>query len=166
MRILKKNVDAKGNLQESQGFSFHDIFNSIDFHVMYGKNVLNSSIRTMMIPMKMKPNPIVKECPVEVALNVIDGKWKLRILYFLQNETLRYNGLQEKIPGITQKVLTSQLRQLEKDGIVIRKMYAEIPPRVEYSLTPIGKKLLNVYQALNTWALEYIDREYIRDRIE
>jgi len=110
--------------------------------------------------MKKKTGTTGKECPVEVALNVIDGKWKLRILYFLQNETLRYNELQDRIPAVTQKMLTSQLRQLEKDGVVTRKVYAEIPPRVEYSLTPIGKKLIQVYRALNEWALEYMDREF------
>lgn len=114
-----------------------------------------------MILMKGKTGEFVQECPFEVALNAIDGKWKLRILHLLQNETLRYNELKDKIPGITQKVLTSQLRQLEKDGIVSRKVYAEIPPRVEYSLTTIGKKLIYVYLALHTWALEYTGSDYI-----
>ncbi len=118
----------------------------------------------MKIPMKNKTGESEKICPVEVALDIIDGKWKLRILYFLQDKTLRYNEIQEKIPAITQKVLTTQLRQLEKDGIVTRRAYAEIPPRVEYSLTPIGEKLINVYKALNTWALEYIDQELIRNQ--
>ncbi|PWR70923.1 winged helix-turn-helix transcriptional regulator [Methanospirillum lacunae] len=113
--------------------------------------------------MNIQTNKPEKVCPVEVALNIIDGKWKLRILYFLQDRTLRYNEIQEKIPGITQKVLTSQLRQLEKDGILTRRAYAEIPPRVEYSLTPIGKKLITVYKALNVWALEYLDQELVRN---
>lgn len=118
----------------------------------------------MKKPMKNKTGESEKKCPVEVALDIIDGKWKLRILYFLQDKTLRYNEIQEKIPAITQKVLTTQLHQLEKDGIVTRRAYAEIPPRVEYSLTPIGEKLINVYKALNTWALEYIDQELIRNQ--
>ena len=115
--------------------------------------------------MKKEKDKAETQCPVEVALDIIDGKWKLRILYFLQNEVLRYNELQNKIPAITQKMLTSQLRQLERDGIIIRKIYPEVPPRVEYSLTPIGKKLIHVYQALNTWALEYIDMEYTGGRV-
>jgi len=113
-----------------------------------------------VIPITEKTNNADMACPFEVALNVIGGKWKLRILHLLQDETLRYNALKDKIPGITQKVLTNQLRQLEKDGIVSRKVYAEVPPRVEYSLTPIGKKLIHVYLALHTWALEYTGREY------
>lgn len=104
-----------------------------------------------------------RQCPVEVALDIIGGKWKLRILYFLQDGVLRYNELDEKIPGISQKVLTSQLRQLEHDGVVVRRAYAEIPPRVEYSLTPIGENLIDVYRALNRWALEYIDLGLVGD---
>ena len=113
-----------------------------------------------MILMKRKTTESEMECPFEVALNVIEGKWKLRILHLLGNKTLRYNILKDKIPTISQKVLTSQLRQLEKDGIISRKVYAEIPPRVEYSLTPIGKKLIHVFLALHTWAVEYTGREF------
>lgn len=113
--------------------------------------------------MKGSAGAALRVCPVEVALNIIDGKWKLRILYFLQDGVLRYNELCEKIPGISQKVLTGQLRQLERDGVVVRTVYAEIPPRVEYSLTPIGKKMIHVYRALNTWALEYIDQGLVAE---
>lgn len=131
---------------------------------MLGKYELISQIRTQRYVMNGNAGTGKKQCPVEVALGIIDGKWKLRILYFLQDGVLRYNEIFEKIPGISQKVLTSQLRQLERDGVLVRTAYPEIPPRVEYSLTPIGKKMITVYQALNTWALEYIDLELTGER--
>lgn len=90
-------------------------------------------------------------CPVEGVLNLIDGKWKGVILFHLLNGTLRFNEIRRKVPRVTQRMLTTQLRELEADGFVLRKVFAEVPPRVEYSLTELGRSLDPVIGALKTW---------------
>lgn len=90
-------------------------------------------------------------CPVEAALEVIGGKWKGVILYHLLSETYRFNELRRLMPGVTQKMLTKQLRELEADNLIVRKIYREIPPKVEYSLTDYGKTLGPVILALQAW---------------
>jgi DNA-binding HxlR family transcriptional regulator len=90
-------------------------------------------------------------CPMEHTMKVIGGKWKLIILWYLAQETQRYSDLQRKVSGITSKMLTQQLRELEQDQVITRKVYAVVPPRVEYSLTKTGQTLLPVIDALNTW---------------
>jgi DNA-binding HxlR family transcriptional regulator len=80
-------------------------------------------------------------CNIEVIVDVIGGKWKMLILWHLKESTRRFNELRRLIPGSTQKMLTSQLRELERDGIVARKVYAQVPPKVEYSLTKYGQTL-------------------------
>src|SRR5437899_13103328 len=80
-------------------------------------------------------------CAVEATLDLIDGKWKGVILYHLQRGTQRFGELRRRMPGITQPMLTKQLRALEEDKLVIRKVYAEVPPRVEYSLSELGERL-------------------------
>lgn len=100
-------------------------------------------------------------CPVEATLGVIGGKWKPLILWQLKEDILRYNSLQQTIPGISPKMLTKQLRELEEDGLVRRKMYPEIPPRVEYSLTDFGKTVIPVLEALAQWGSRYMEQKYI-----
>ncbi|WP_185961281.1 helix-turn-helix domain-containing protein [Telmatospirillum sp. J64-1] len=90
-------------------------------------------------------------CPVEGVLALIGGKWKGVILYHLLEGTLRFNELRRRLPNVTQRMLTNQLRELEADGLVIRKVYAEVPPRVEYSLSPLGGSLYPVIMALKDW---------------
>jgi DNA-binding HxlR family transcriptional regulator len=90
-------------------------------------------------------------CPVTRAVGVIGGKWKLFIVYHLMGGTCRFGELQRRIPGITQQMLTSQLRELEADGIVSRKVYAQVPPKVEYSLTPLGCELEALTDRLADW---------------
>jgi len=80
-------------------------------------------------------------CAVEATLDLIDGKWKGVILFHLQAGTQRFGELRRRMPGITQRMLTKQLRALEEDRLVIRKVYAEVPPRVEYTLSEIGDTL-------------------------
>ncbi|SFM25019.1 winged helix-turn-helix transcriptional regulator [Methanolobus profundi] len=97
-------------------------------------------------------------CPVEATLGVIGGKWKPLILWQLKEEVLRYNSLQQALPGISPRMLTKQLRELEEDGLVRREMYPEIPPRVEYSLTDFGRTIIPVLEALCQWGIEYMDQ--------
>lgn len=92
-------------------------------------------------------------CPAEVTLNVIGGRWKIPILWHLSRETLRFSELQRAVDGITQKMLTQQLREMERDGVVNRRVYPEVPPKVEYSLTPLGRSLEPVVQAMCRWGV-------------
>ena len=98
-------------------------------------------------------------CTVELTLNVIGGKWKPIILYHLGNEgTKRFGELKQKMPNITQKMLTQQLRELEHDGLVHRKVFAEVPPRVEYSLTDFGRTIMPVMENLCRWGQSYEEK--------
>jgi len=91
-------------------------------------------------------------CHVETTLAVIGGRWKVLILQQLFDGVKRFNELRRALGGITHKTLTQQLRELEADGIVSRKVYPQIPPKVEYSLTPLGKTLRPVLVAMHQWA--------------
>ncbi len=91
------------------------------------------------------------ECPVEAALDIIGGKWKPVILLNLVEDTCRFNELRRLMPNITQRMLTHQLRELEADGMVHRKVYPQVPPKVEYSLTERGRTLTPVLFALRDW---------------
>ena len=90
-------------------------------------------------------------CPVEGTLDLIDGKWKGVVLYHLFEGTLRFNEIRRRLPNVTQRMLTNQLRELEADGLIIRKIYAQVPPRVEYSLSTRGRTLKPVIKALKAW---------------
>lgn len=92
-----------------------------------------------------------KECGVEAALNLIDGKWKGVILYHLLSGRLRFNALGRKLGAVTQRMLTKQLRELESDGLIVRTVYAEVPPKVEYALSTKGRSLEPVICALKAW---------------
>jgi DNA-binding HxlR family transcriptional regulator len=93
-------------------------------------------------------------CPAEIALKAIGGRWKLLILRSLFDGVKRFGELQKDLPGITQKVLTQQLRELEQDGIIHRQVYPQIPPKVEYSLTPLGESLQPIILQLHQWGKE------------
>lgn len=95
-------------------------------------------------------------CPVEACVEVIGGKWKGVILFHLLGGTKRFNELMRLMPDVTQRMLTRQLRELEDDQIVNRKIYAEVPPKVEYSLTDFGKTLEPVLRMIQGWGVEYI----------
>ena len=97
-------------------------------------------------------------CPVEKALSVIGGRWKVLILRELFRGTQRFGELKRGLKQITQKMLTQQLREMEGDGIVHRKVYPQIPPKVEYSLTPLGKSLKPVLNAMQNWSLKHLKR--------
>ncbi len=89
--------------------------------------------------------------PVNRTLKVIGGKWKPLILWYLCDKTYRFNELLKVMNGVTQKMLTQQLREMETDQIVLRKVYAEIPPRVEYSITEYGKTLQPILESMSKW---------------
>ena len=90
-------------------------------------------------------------CPVEVTIDVIGGKWKCVILWWLSKGTKRFGELMNLMPGITQKVLTEKLRELEHDGMIFRQVYAEKTPRVEYSLTIYGESIRPITDLMCTW---------------
>ncbi|KEI70898.1 winged helix-turn-helix transcriptional regulator [Endozoicomonas elysicola] len=97
-----------------------------------------------------------KPCPVEVAQEIIGGKWKGVILYkLLESGCLRFSELKRRLPRITQRMLTLQLRSLEEDGLVLRTIYPEVPPRVEYRLTELGQTLKPVIDGLMAWGILY-----------
>lgn len=95
-------------------------------------------------------------CPVEATLDVIGGKWKGVILYHLLEGTFRFGELKKTMPGITQHTLTRQLRELESAGLVRRKVYAEVPPRVEYSLTERGESLRQIILMMRDWGRAHL----------
>jgi len=95
-------------------------------------------------------------CPTETALDLIGGKWKGMILYYLCSDTRRFNELMRLIPDITQRMLTKQLRDLEAHGVVHREVYPQVPPKVEYSLTGLGETLEPVIRELEKWGKGYL----------
>ena len=107
--------------------------------------------------MKKKPEPRSYACGLEAALEVAGGKWKILILWHLR-EPRRYSQLRREVVGISEKMLIQQLRELESDGIVKRKSFNEIPPRVEYSLTAFGLSLVEALKPLLEWGKVHMKR--------
>lgn len=97
-------------------------------------------------------------CAVEAAFDVIGNKWKGVILYHLLDDKKRFNELRRLIPSVTQRMLTLQLRQLEKDGVISRKVYPEVPPKVEYSLTSFGMELKPLILSLREWGQRVMNK--------
>ncbi len=96
------------------------------------------------------------ECPVEATLDIMGGKWKGVILFRLNEGTKRFGELQRLMCKITQRTLTNQLRQLEADGLIRRKVYAVVPPKVEYSLTDMGRSLSGLLMDMHDWGMEHL----------
>ena len=94
------------------------------------------------------------KCPIESTLALINGKWKLLILKVLSQGPVRYGAIKERIPTVSAKVLTQQLREMERDGIITRTVFPEVPPRVEYSLTEMGVSIFTVLGEMRRWGLE------------
>ena len=99
-------------------------------------------------------------CPVEVTLMLISDRWKVLILRDLLSGTKRFGELKKSIGSISQKVLTSNLRSMEEDGLLTRKVYAEVPPRVEYTLTELGESLRPILFSMQQWGLEYQEMQF------
>lgn len=97
----------------------------------------------------------IPECPVEMTLQMIGDKWKVLIIRDLMTGTKRFNELMRSVTGITQKVLTSHLRAMEADGLLTRKVYPEVPPRVEYTLTETGYSLRPILDTMFSWGMWY-----------
>jgi DNA-binding HxlR family transcriptional regulator len=97
------------------------------------------------------------DCPTRQILDRIGDKWTALIIGLLDEKTMRFSELQHSIGGISQKMLTQTLRSLERDGLVTRTIYAEVPPRVEYTLTPLGKTLTKPLELIRQWAESHID---------
>ena len=95
-------------------------------------------------------------CTVEATLKAISGRWKVLILRELFQGIKRFGELHRALNGITQKMLTQQLRELEQDGIIHRQAYLQVPPKVEYSLTDMGKKLQPILDAMHNWGIQYL----------
>jgi len=109
--------------------------------------------------------PISVGCSsVKVTLEAMGGKWKPLIMFLLVDQTLRFSELQRNIIHITQKMLTEQLRELEKDGLISRKVYPQVPPKVEYSMTPYGRTLLPVLETMHKWGQTH--RDSLKSKIE
>ena len=106
---------------------------------------------TSPVPKHLPPKRRKAACPTEAALQVIGGRWKTLILWHLFQGSQRFSGLLRAIDGVTQKMLTQQLREMEQDGIVHCKVYAEVPPKVEYSVTALGASLRPVVAAMCKW---------------
>lgn len=96
-------------------------------------------------------------CPYVTAQKLLTGKWTLLIMHHLSVKTMRFNELQRVLPNLTQATLTKQLRMMEKNGLLIRTVYNQIPPKVEYSLSALGDHFKPVLEALQNWGNEYID---------
>jgi DNA-binding HxlR family transcriptional regulator len=97
-----------------------------------------------------------RACAVEAFLDALGGRWKGMILFHLLGGTRRFGELRKALESVTQRTLTNQLRELERDGVIARKVYAEVPPRVEYSLTPLGQRLAPILAAMAEWGDEFM----------
>lgn len=103
----------------------------------------------------MLPSRKILDCPVATTVNLIGNKWKLMIIRDLVGGTKRFGELRKSLTGISQRVLTQNLRELETDGLIDRQVFAEVPPRVEYSLNSTGRSLKTVIDALADWGAKY-----------
>jgi DNA-binding HxlR family transcriptional regulator len=100
-------------------------------------------------------------CPFSTAQRLIQGKWTILIMHYLSEGTFRFNELQRKMPKMTHATLSAQLKQLEAEGLILRKEYPQIPPKVEYSLSDIGKEFQPVLDSIREWGIKYIN--YMND---
>ena len=107
-------------------------------------------------PLAVPPNVFDPNCPTRQVLDRIGDRWTVLVVLTLLDATLRFTELRRAIPGVTPKALTATLRGLERDGLVERRVFAEVPPRVEYTLTPLGRSLEQPLRAIKDWAEEHI----------
>lgn len=98
-------------------------------------------------------------CPMLLVQNLFAGKWKILILWYLSYDILRFSDIKRKLPGVTQKMLTQQLRSLEEDKMIFRKVYPVVPPKVEYGLTDVGKKIIPILEMMHGFGAEHLIQE-------
>ena len=110
-----------------------------------------------LITVKLKGKQF--HCALDITMDFLGGKWKTVVLWYLRDEALRFSALRRLMPEITEKMLSLQLKQLEKDGLISRKVFAEVPPRVEYALTKEGRSLRPALEALAAWGRRKGERE-------
>lgn len=96
-------------------------------------------------------------CPMTLVQKLLSGKRKIMILWYLSNKVLRFNDIKKKLPDVTQKMLTQQLRSLEEDNLIFRNVYPVVPPKVEYGLTELGKKIIPILEIMHEFGVEYIE---------
>lgn len=99
-------------------------------------------------------------CPVETFLDLVSNKWKVEIIWYLLKGKQRFGELRRKVAGISQKVLTDNLRDMERDGLLTRTVYPEVPPRVEYTLTPLGQTLDDLLDKVSEWGKNYLTERF------
>jgi DNA-binding HxlR family transcriptional regulator len=109
---------------------------------------------------KSEPESEIIKCPVETSIDVLAGKWKILILWYIKDEKKRFSELQKLLPRVTQKMLIQKLRELEKDGLVYRKVYPVVPPKVEYSLSDYGETLKPILKQLYKWGSIHKQKEF------
>ena len=120
---------------------------------------LLSSSNFLIEAMKAAENKTYAQNGIDATLEIIGGKWKIQILWSIRSKAKRFSEIKEDVNGITQKMLTQQLKEFLKDGMASRKSYPEIPPRVEYKLTDYGKTLVPVLETLNKWGDLHLERQ-------
>ena len=100
-------------------------------------------------------------CPMVLVQNLLSGKRKILILWYLSYKTLRFNEIKKKLPDVTQKMLTQQLRSLEEDNLIYRKVYPIVPPKVEYGLTELGKKIIPILEMMHSFGADYLESQNV-----
>ena len=110
---------------------------------------------TQVTAMKTNTGKKAVNCPVEQTLEIIGGRWKVLVIHELLQGTRRFNELERALVGVSHRILTQQLRELEQFGVVRREVFGEIPPKVEYSLTPLGTTLRPVLMSMHEWAVDH-----------
>jgi DNA-binding HxlR family transcriptional regulator len=116
------------------------------------------------IPKVYEIKPSTEICPMKTVQDLIAGKWKIMILWYLSLKIRRFNELQRLLPYASRSILTQHLRELEKDGIVHREVYKEVPPKVEYSLTETGNSFITVLNAMGKWGESYLEYKQTLNR--
>lgn len=102
---------------------------------------------------------VYEQCPMVLIQDMISGKWKILILWYLSYSKLRFSDIQRKLPNVAQKVLSRQLKSLEEDNLIHRKVYPVVPPKVEYSLTDVGRKLIPILEMMHKFGAECLEEE-------
>lgn len=101
-----------------------------------------------------------EKCPMVLVQDIVSGKWKILILWYLSYSKLRFSDIQRKLPNVSQKVLSRQLKSMEEDNLIHRKVYPVVPPKVEYSLTDVGERLIPILEMMHTFGAEYLEEGF------